>query len=74
MAEIDWGAGLLEWVWRMEVGRAALVTLATFWHGESWVVGFWFVICNSALWGTGVACAGRVGEWGVNANVNVLLY
>lgn len=30
LAEVDWGPGLLEWVWRMAVGRAALVTLATF--------------------------------------------
>lgn len=64
MAEVDWGAGLLEWVWRMEVGRAALVTLATFWHGESWVVGFWFVICNGALWGTGRGVRGESGGVG----------
>lgn len=48
----------------MEVGRAALVTLATFWHGESWVAGFWFVICNGALWGTGRGVRGESGGVG----------
>lgn len=63
--EIDWGAGLLERVWRMTVGRAALVTLATFWHDESWVVGFWVVICNGGtLWGTVRGVGGESGEVG----------
>ena len=49
----------------MEVGRAALVTLATFWHDESWVVGFWVVICNGGtLWGTVRGVGGESGEVG----------